>query len=259
MRIWKEGKLRITIKTPEEIAVMREGGRILGIILKELAEQIVPGISTKHIDDESNRLLKKYGVQPSFKGYNGYPASICTSINDEVVHGIPGKRILKDGDIITLDFGVLHKGFHTDSALTVGVGTIDEEKKRFIDTAEKSLKRAIEKAAPGIRIRDLSARIQGVVEEKGYSVVRDLVGHGIGHELHEDPMVPNFIDKDPGPMLQEGMTIAIEPIITMGGPDVKIKKDGWTFVTADGSLATHTEHTIVITKTGCEILTKRPE
>jgi methionyl aminopeptidase len=158
-----------------------------------------------------------------------------------------------------LDFGVLHKGFHTDSALTVGVGRIDETKQDFINTAEKALQKAIEKAGPGIRIKSISAVIQETVEKKGYSAVRDLVGHGIGQDSHEDPMVPNFVDGEPGPILQPGMTIAIEPIITMGGPDVKVKKDGWTYVTADGSLATHTEHTIVINKKGAEILTRRPE
>ncbi len=258
MRIWKEGKLRITIKTPEEIGVMREGGRMLGAILSDLCGFIRPGMTTAEINTRSEKLLQEYGVKPSFKGYGGFPAAICVSINDEVVHGIPGRRVIMDGDMVTLDFGVLHKGFHTDSAITIGVGKIDDEKMTFIATAEKALKNAIEKAGPGMRIRQLSRVIQDTVEKKGYSVVRDLVGHGIGTNVHEDPMVPNFVDEDPGPMLQEGMTIAIEPIITMGGPDVKVKKDGWTYVTADGSLATHTEHTIAITKNGCEILTGRP-
>lgn len=257
MRIWQEGKLKISIKTPEEIAIMREGGHILGSILKELTKQIVPGISTAKINEESERLLKLHNVLPSFKGYMGFKYSICTSINEEVVHGLPSERKLKEGDIITLDFGVLHKEFHTDSAVTVGVGHIDESKQRFIDAAEKALAKAIEKARPGIRIRTLSSIIQETVEKKGYSCVRDMVGHGIGKKLHEDPQVPNFVDDDMGPILQEGMTIAIEPIINMGAPEIKVRKDGWTYVTSDGSLSTQTEHTIAITKNGAEILTVR--
>jgi methionyl aminopeptidase len=257
MRTWKEGKILITIKEPWEIKVMREGGIILGWILEELAKKTAAGISTGELDRIAEELMKKKNVKASFKGYRGFPFATCISINDEVVHGLPGKRIVKDGDLVKIDCGVIHKGFHTDSAITVGVGVMDEKKQKFIATAEKALKKAIEKARPGIRIKNLSEIIQKTVEKNGFSVVRDLVGHGIGHNLHEDPQIPNFVDRDPGPILQVGMTLAIEPIITMGDYDVKVRKDGWTYVTADGSLAAHTEHTIAITQTCAEILTKR--
>lgn len=258
MRIWKEGNLRIGIKDKQELQSMRESGRILGIILHELEKMIAPGITTLELDTKAEAMMKEYKVVPSFKGYHGYPNVICTNINEEVVHGIPGKRILKEGDIITIDCGVIYEGFHSDSAITKGVGTIDDNKKKFIATVEKALKKAIETARPGIRVRQISNVIQNIVEKDGYGVVRELVGHGIGKKLHEDPCVPNFRDEDPGPILQTGMTIAIEPIITMGDYDVKLLKDGWTYVTRDGSLAAQVEHTIAITEKGSEILTKRP-
>jgi methionyl aminopeptidase len=255
MRTWREGKILVTIKDQDEIKIMREGGLILGNILAEIKKIIKPGVSTGELDAYAEKLMQKYNVKPSFKGYHGYPFAICANVNEEVVHGLPGKRLLIEGDIITIDCGVLHKGLHTDAAITTGVGTIDESKQKFIHTVEKALLKGIEKARPGVRIRAISETIQNIVEKNGYSVVRDLVGHGIGRDLHEDPQVPNFVDYDPGPILQPGMTIAIEPIITMGHYDVKVKRDGWTYITADGSLAAQSEHTIAITQKDAEILT----
>jgi len=259
MRIWKEGTLRISIKDKREIAIMREGGKILGLILSELQKMIVPGTTTKALDERAAQLMQKYGVEASFKGYRGYPAAICASINEEVVHGIPGTRKIIGGDIVTIDCGVFCKGFHTDSAITGGAGAISPEKSRLIATAEKALAKAIESVKPGIRIRAVSEIIQNTVEKNGYSVIRDLVGHGIGREIHEDPQIPNFRDKDPGPILQPGMTLAIEPIIAMGNYEVKILRDGWTFVTKDGSPSAQVEHTVAVTEKGVEILTKRSD
>jgi methionyl aminopeptidase len=256
MQIWKEGHLKIGIKNREEITLMREGGKILGLILNKLGKMVTPGITSLELDLEAEKIMKEHHVVPSFKGYHGFPNVICANINEEVVHGIPNSRKLKEGDIITIDCGVIHGKFHTDSAITVGVGRIDPKLEKFIATAENALKKAIETARPGIRVRQLSEIIQETVEKNGYGVVRDLVGHGIGHNLHEDPQVPNFKDRDPGPILQAGMTIAIEPIITMGNYDIKLLPDHWTFVTKDGSLAAQVEHTIAITEKGSEILTK---
>lgn len=238
---------------------MREGGKILGLILAELEKMVKPGISSLDLDKKAEDLMKEYKVKPAFKGYHGFPNVICTNVNDEVVHGIPNNRLLKEGDIITIDCGVIHGELYTDSAITVAVGKISPEIKKFIDIGYKALNKAIEAAKPGVRISTLSGIIQDIVEKNGYSIVRDLVGHGIGLELHEDPNIPNFRDSEIGPLLQVGMTIAIEPIITMGNFKVKTLSDGWTIVTKDKSLAVQVEHTIAITEKGSEILTKRPK
>ena len=258
MKIWKEGNMRIGIKDKHELNLMREGGKILGLILHELAMEIEPGITTLELDTKAEELMKKYKVKPSFKGYKGFPNVICACINEEVVHGIPNNRKLKEGDIITIDCGVIHGDFHTDSAITIGVGKIDPKTEKFIKTCEKALSKAIETVRPGIRVRDISKIIQKTIEKNGYSVIRDLIGHGIGHNLHEDPQIPNFVDDEPGPILQAGMTIAIEPIISMGNYGIKLLHDGWTYVTKDGSLSAQVEHSIAITEKGAEILTKRP-
>jgi len=258
MRTWKEGNLRITIKDKQELQIMRESGKILGIVLHELQKFAVAGITTAALDEKAAEIIKSYGAKASFKGYHGYPANICTSVNDQVVHGIPGNYILRDGDILTIDAGVLYKEFHSDSAITIGIGALEPAKLKFIATAEKALAKAIATVRAGIRVRQISSVIQDTVEKNGYSCVRDLVGHGIGKQLHEDPQIPNFRDEDPGPILQTGMTIAIEPIITMGDYKVKILRDGWTFVTKDGSLSAQVEHTIAVTEKGAEILTQRP-
>lgn len=259
MKIWKEGNLKIGVKDKTEMHCMRESGRILGLILYELEKMIVPGMSSLQIDTAAEKLMKEYHVKPSFKGYRGFPNVICSAVNHEVVHGIPNGYVFQEGDIVTIDCGVVYKGFHSDSAITKGVGKIKDSTQKFINTAEKALKKAIEAARPGVRVRTISGIIQDTVEKNGYSIVRDLIGHGIGLKLHEDPPVPNFRDDEAGPILQPGMTIAIEPIITMGSYKVKTLKDGWTIVTVDNSLAAQVEHTIAITEKGSEILTKRPQ
>lgn len=258
MRIWKEGKMTISIKDDREIKIMREGGKILGMILSELEKMLQEGVCGLEIDQKAELLMKQYSVLPSFKGYRGFPNVICFNVNDQVVHGIPGKEPLKNGDIVTIDCGVIHRDFHTDSAIAKGIGMINPELEKFLNTAEKALQKGIEAAKPGARIRRVSGAIQDIVEKNGYSVVRDLAGHGIGKSLHEDPYVPNFRDNYHGPILQVGMTIAIEPIFTMGNGKVKTLMDNWTIVTADGSYATQVEHTVLITQKGAEILTKRP-
>jgi methionyl aminopeptidase len=259
MRTWKEGKLSIGIKNNHEIQLMREGGKILGLVLYDLEQMIKPGITGMVLENQAAELMKKYKVEPSFLGYHGFPNILCISVNQQVVHGIPNDHyIFQDGDLVTVDCGVLHEGFHTDSAISKTAGKSNSDVERFMNAAEKALAKAIETAKPGIRVKVISGIIQDIVEKNGYSIVKDLCGHGIGQKIHEDPAVPNFRENNPGPILQPGMTIAIEPIISMGNPEVKVLKDGWTFVTCDNSLATQVEHTIAITEKGCEILTKRP-
>ena len=259
MQIWREGKMRIGIKDKNELKLMRESGRILGLILHEIKPFIVEGATGLEIDAKAEALMKKYRVDSNFKGYHGFPNVCCVNINDQVVHGIPTDIPFKNGDIVTVDCGVIYKGFHSDSAIQVAVGNVPEEVEKFLATAEKALQKAIKTARAGIRVGEISGVIEDIVEEKGYGIVRDLIGHGIGTSMHEDPPVPNFRDRDAGPILQVGMTIAIEPIITMGKPIIKLAPDEWTYTTADGSLATQVEHTIAITEKGAEILTKRPE
>lgn len=256
MKYWKEGNLKIGIKNEQEIQLMREGGKILGHILQELKKMVAPGVTPLDLDQKAADIMKAFKVKPSFLGYRGYPNFICANVNNVVVHGIPDQIPLKNGDIITIDCGVIHGGLHTDAAVTTAVGTIPSEVEKFLKTAERALQKAIEAVKPGIRIRHLSGIIQDIVEKNGYSVVRDLIGHGIGEKMHEDPPVPNFRDRDIGPMLQVAMTIAIEPIICMGSPRVKTLRDNWTIVSVDGSLATQVEHSVVVTAKGSEVLTK---
>ncbi len=258
MQTWKENGMRIFIKNSQELKLMRESGRILGTILSEIERMIAPGVTSLEIDQKVEEMIRSFNVKASFKGYQGFPASVCANINDEVVHGIPNDRKLKEGDIITIDCGVLYKGFHSDSAIQVGVGKISEKTEKFLNTAQKALDKAIKTAKPGIRVGEISGVIEDTITKAGYSVVRDLTGHGIGKNIHEDPPITNFRDRDPGPMLQPGMTIAIEPIINMGSNEVVLGKDGWTYTTKDGSLSTQVEHTIAIIEKGSEILTKRP-
>lgn len=258
MKYWKEDGLSIGIKDEEELKFMRESGRILGEILATLEKMIEPGISGLDLDAKAAEMMKKYQVEPSFKGYQGFPNVICSNINDQVVHGIPTDRKLNEGDIITIDCGVIVEGFHSDSAITRGVGQISPELQKLIKTGEKALEKGINKAGPNVRVGQISAVIEDTVIKEGYSIVHELVGHGIGQKLHEDPPVPNHREKSLGPMLQPGMTIAIEPIICMGNSRLKLLRDGWTYVTEDGSMAVQAEHTIAITQKGAEILTKRP-
>lgn len=253
--------MRILIKTKQEIEDMKEGGQILGLILDELRAHIVPGITTKDIEERANKLFQRFRVKPSFLGYKGYPSSICVSVNDEVVHGIPSSnKRLNEGDIVSVDAGVFHKNLHTDSAIAVGVGKISPEMKKFLTAGEEALYKAISILRPGTKLSDVSGVIESSLRQYGYSPVYDLTGHGVGRFLHEDPMVLNYVDPNiEDVILKEGMTIAIEPIYTNGGNKIKVRPDKWTIVTRDSSMSSQVEHTLAIMASGCEIITKRPE
>ncbi|MGA2666949.1 MAG: type I methionyl aminopeptidase [Patescibacteria group bacterium] len=242
-------------KNSDEIEKMRRGGQIAAHVLNLLAITVKPGITTGDLDILARAELKKARAKASFFHYQGYPASICTSVNSEVVHGIPGGRILREGDIIGIDLGVQYEGFHTDTALTLGVGKINFQKKELIDIAKKSLDEGLSIIKPGLHLGDIQHRIQTIVEGAGFSVIRDLSGHGIGQELQEYPPILNYGKAGTGLILKEGYTLAIEPMISDGDWHVKILKDDWTVVTADGSLSAHFEHTVVVTKSGYDILT----
>lgn len=245
----------IEIKTQAELEIMREAGRIVAKTREVLAKAIKPGITTKELDYIADQEIRKWGAIPSFKGYNGYPASICTSVNEELVHGIPGERKLKEGDIISVDIGANYKGYHGDSAWTFPVGEISEESKALLRVTEESLYQGLDQARPGNRLSDISHAIQAYVEAHGFSIVREYVGHGIGKNLHEDPQIPNYGLPGHGPRLKPGMVLAIEPMVNAGERYVKTLPDNWTVVTVDGRNAAHFEHTIAITETGYEILT----
>ncbi len=246
----------ITLKSERELDLMRRAGQIVAQILDELGEMVKPGVSTFELDRFSEQRCKDLKVKPAFKGYQKFPACLCVSINHEVVHGIPSpKRVLKDGDIIGLDFGVIHEGWFGDSARTFAVGKIRPEAKNLIQATEKGLHLGIEQCKSGNRLFDIGHAIQNYVEPLGFSVVREFVGHGIGRALHEDPQVPNYGPKGKGIPLKVGMVLAIEPMINIGGPEVKVLSDGWTAVTQDQSLSAHFEHTVAITPDGPEILT----
>ncbi len=245
----------VSIKSDREIKLMREAGRILAQVHEELGRAIEPGMSTLDIDRLGERLIRSFGCIPSFKDYNGYPASICVSVNDEVVHGIPNKHhILREGDIVSLDAGVIWNGYHSDAARTYGVGEISPEAAKLIEVTRQSFFEGIKFARAGNHLNDISAAVQKYAESFGYGVVRDLVGHGIGTHLHEEPEVPNFSQKRKGIRLEPGMTLAVEPMITAGRYDVVWLDDDWTVVTDDGSLAAHYENTILITEGEPEIL-----
>lgn len=246
------------IKSQDEIKKISEACKIVAEVLEELRAFVKEGITTAEIETYVEKQILKRNAVPAFKGYRGYPSSVCLSINNEVVHGIPSKRVrLKNGDIISIDLGVLLKGFFGDAAITLSIGEVSQDAERLIKVTEQALYIGIEKAVIGNRVSDISSSIQQFVEGKGFSVVRAFVGHGIGRFLHEDPQVPNFGKPGQGIRLREGMTIAIEPMVNAGSPDVMILDDGWTAVTMDGSLSAHFEHTIAITKNGPEILTKK--
>lgn len=248
--------MSVSIKSPAEIALMRESCRILKEVHEELAKMIEPGISTLDIDREGERLIRSYNCIPNFLNYNGYPASICVSVNDEVVHGIPNKHHkLKEGDIVSLDCGLIYKGYHSDAARTYGVGEISPEAQKLIDVTKQSFFEGIKMAKAGNHLHDISAAIDDYVTPFGYGIVRDLVGHGIGTSLHEDPQIPNFRQRRHGVRLEPGMTLAIEPMINAGGYEVCWLDDDWTVVTEDGSLSAHYENTILITEGEPEILT----
>ncbi|MBO5930182.1 MAG: type I methionyl aminopeptidase [Clostridia bacterium] len=246
----------IKIKSAYEIAQMRIAGRITAEALEILKEHIKPGITTRELEKRAADHINKSGADCSFYQYNGYPGHICISVNDEVVHGIPGKRVLREGDIVSVDVGACYGGYHGDAARTYAVGTISPEAEKLISVTKQSFFEGIKYATAGNRLFDISAHIQEFVEENGCSVVRALVGHGIGGHLHEDPEVPNFGASGRGPRLISGMTIAVEPMVNLGTYKVNTLSDGWTVVTADGMLSAHYENTILITENGAEILTK---
>ena len=247
----------ITFKSATELEAMRQSGRIAAAVLGELEPLIRPGIRTRDLDLYAEKRTRELGAVPAFKGYRGYPASVCISVNEEVIHGIPSGRILQEGDIVSLDFGVLFEGFYSDSALTAPVGRAGAEALRLIAAAERSFARGLEQMKEGNRLSDISADIQESVESEGFSVVRQFVGHGIGRALHEEPPVPNFGAPGRGPKIKTGMTLAIEPMIAAGGAEVVILEDGWTAVTRDRSLAAHFEHTVAMTENGPEVLSAR--
>ncbi len=248
----------IVLKSKDEIAAMRRAGRLVGEAHHRLAEAIRPGVRTSELDRLVEEFLKANDAVSSFKGYQGYPANICVSVNEEVIHGIPGERVLEAGDIVSVDIGAIVDGFHGDSAWTYPVGEIDDDAKRLLEVGERSLFAAIERARVGNRLSDISHAVQVFAESHGCSVVRDFVGHGIGRSMHEAPQVPNFGPPGRGPRLKAGMTLAIEPMVNAGGPEVKILADQWTAVTADGALSVHFEHTVAITEDGPQILTAFP-
>ena len=246
----------IICKTPREIEIMKEAGRIVAVTHQELQKHIVPGITTRQLDVIAEKIICEHDAIPSFKGYNGFRGSICASVNDELVHGIPGDRALKDGDIISIDIGAKYKGYHGDSAWTYPVGNINEETQRLLDVTEESLYLGLKEAKPGERLSNISHAIQTYVEANGFSIVREYVGHGVGQDLHEEPQIPHYGPPNKGPRLKPGMVLAIEPMVNVGSRYVKTLADNWTVVTIDGKMCAHFEHTIAITETGYEILTK---
>ncbi|HUS16283.1 MAG TPA: type I methionyl aminopeptidase [Chloroflexia bacterium] len=247
---------RPNLKSAADLAIMRQSGRIVAETLALLTERVRPGMTTADLDKLAYEHIRSRGAVPSFKGYNGFPGSICASVNDEIVHGIPGPRMLAEGDLISLDCGAFYRGFHGDAATTVGVGPIAPAAQKMIDVGWESLSAGIQQARPGNRVEDIGATIQDVLESHGYGVVRDLVGHGIGRHLHEPPNVPNFGTRGQGPKLQPGMVLAIEPMLTQGDYEGRTLADEWTIVTVDGGLAVHVEHTVVVTEGEPEILTR---
>jgi len=248
----------VELKSPREIALMREAGHILADVIERLRRTVKSGISTLEVDEDVEAFIRSRSAVPAFKGYRGFPATVCVSLNDEIVHGIPSAhRRVKEGDIVGLDLGCIVDGYYADCALTLPVGEILPEVQRLLDVTRESLDRAIAECRPGRRLSDVSHAVQAHVETQGFSVVRAFVGHGIGRALHEDPQVPNFGEPGRGPQLRPGMVLAIEPMVTMGSWEVRILDDGWTAVTKDGSLAAHFEHTIAITERGPDVLTSR--
>ncbi len=245
----------VVIKTPDNLARMRRAGGLAAEAIREVAAAVAPGVSTAALDEKADAFIRARGGVPSFKHYRGYPASICTSINDEVVHGIPGPRMLQSGEIVSIDLGVLLDGFHADVAVTVPVGEIGADVRRLLRVTEDALARGIAAARPGARLGDVGWAIQSVIEGAGFSAVREFAGHGIGEALHEDPQVPNVGRPGTGSTLRPGMTLAIEPMVNMGASDVVVEGDGWTVRTRDRSLSAHAEHTVAITDRGPEVLT----
>ncbi|MDH3998169.1 MAG: type I methionyl aminopeptidase [Desulfuromonadales bacterium] len=246
----------IVLKSPQELDKMRAAGKIVAETLALLESRVKPGVTTAELDKLAEAECAKHGAIPAFKGYGGFPYAICASPNDRVVHGFPNQEPLCEGDIISIDFGVLYQGFHGDAALTIPVGQLSAETIQLLDATKQSLRQAIEQVVPGGRLSDISHAVQAWVEPKGFSVVKEFVGHGIGRKLHEAPQIPNYGPSGQGPRLKSGMTLAIEPMVNAGLAGVKILEDGWTAVTQDGRLSAHFEHTVAVTDNGPEILTR---
>ncbi|WP_226585744.1 type I methionyl aminopeptidase [Halobacillus litoralis] len=246
----------IICKTPRELDIMREAGRIVALTHQKMKENVRPGITTGELDKIADEFIRSMDAIPSFKGYNGFRGSICASVNEELVHGIPSDRVLNDGDIISIDIGAKYKGYHGDSAWTYPVGTVDDDTLELLKVTEQSLLKGLDEAKPGERLSNISHAIQSYVEPKGFSIVREYVGHGVGQELHEDPQIPHYGPPNKGPRLKPGMVLAVEPMVNAGSRYVKTLGDHWTVVTQDGKMCAHFEHTIAITDEGYEILTK---
>jgi methionyl aminopeptidase len=246
----------ILLKSPKEIARMEKANRIVAEILEEVKERVRPGVETRELDELAEAGCRRHKVEPAFKGYRGYPSSICVSVNEEIVHGIPGSRRIKDGDLVSLDFGVRYDGYYGDAALTVPVGEVSPEARKLLAATQESLDAAIAQVQVGARLTNISHAVQTVVEGHGFAVIREFVGHGIGRSLHEDPQIPNFGPPGRGPVMQAGLTLAIEPMTCSGSWRVRILGDGWTAVTQDGSLAAHFEHTVALTDKGAVVLSR---
>lgn len=250
--------MAISIKSTREIELMRASGEIVGEVLELMRQHVQPGVTTAELDRIAREHIAARGGKPSFLGYHGFPASICASVNEEIVHGIPTGRVLQEGDIISVDVGVIRHGYHGDAALTLPVGMVSDEARRLIETTEGAFQAGIAQAAAGNRLGDISATIQEYAESRGYDLVREYVGHGIGREMHEEPQVPNFGVANTGPRLRSGMVLAIEPMLTIGPAATRVLQDGWTVVTAGGGLAAHYEQTVAITPEGPVLLTAVP-
>ncbi|MFC1981511.1 type I methionyl aminopeptidase [Chloroflexota bacterium] len=249
--------MSIMIKSTEELAAMRQAGRIVATVLEILSQQVRPGMKTEELDIIAMRETKKLGAKPSFKGYRGFPANLCVSVNDEIVHGIPRNRVLRGGDIVSLDFGAVFRGFQGDAAVTVGVGEVSSEAEQLIEATRDSLQAGIAAARTKATLGDISAAIQNYAESRGYKIVREYTGHGIGREMHEEPQIPNFGQPGTGPVLKKGMTLALEPMLNVGDCRTRLGDDHWTVLAADGSLSAHFEHTVAITDAEAEVLTSR--
>jgi len=245
----------IICKSPAEIERLRRSGRMVRGLLEELRERVQPGVRTSDLEKYIEKRIAQLGARPAFKGYRGYPCCLCASVNSEVIHGIPSERSLQPGDILSLDMGVVVDGYYGDSAITVPVGEISESTQRLLRVTQEALQLAIDQARLGNRLGDICSTVQRHVEQNGYSVVREFVGHGIGRELHEEPQIPNFGEPGHGPVLKPGMVLAIEPMVNAGGPAVRVLADNWTAVTADGTLSAHFEHMVAVTSNGPDVLT----
>ncbi|MCD6555071.1 MAG: type I methionyl aminopeptidase [Chloroflexi bacterium] len=248
--------MMITLKSPSELARMREAGRIVAVVLALLREKIAPGVTTEELNALAEETILKHGAVPSFKGYRGYPAALCVSVNEEVVHGIPGSRVINEGDLVSMDVGTIYKGFQGDAAITVAVGEVSPAARRLLEVTAGALEAGIAQCRAGQHMGDVSAAIQNYAESRGFSVVREYTGHGIGRKMHEDPQIPNFGEPGRGALLRPGMTFALEPMVTMGTWRTRVLDNGWTVVTLDGQLSAHFEHTIAVTDDEPEILTR---